>query len=67
MHFRFDDVHRTSARIAPRAETLQIVQRDRRRDHGIEDPFGHFLAVKQHRFVRHQMADVTDQQQRAAV
>ena len=52
-----------------RGQALQVVQRDRGGDHGVQDAFGDLRAVvaPQHGRVRHQVADIAHEHQRAAV
>ena len=47
---------------------LEVVHGDQRRDDAVEDAFGHLVAVLvEHGAVRHQVPDVADQHQAAAV
>jgi len=70
MHLGFDDIDRTSTRVAEAITLLfeQIVLGDQRCDDGIHQPFEDLFAVAiQHRRVGHQMTDIADQQHRAPV
>ena len=65
VHLRLHDVDRAGARVALR---LQVVQRAQRRDDAVQDAFRDLVAVAvEHRAVGHQVADVADEQQRAAM
>ena len=65
VHLRLDDVDRAGARVQL---VLAVVQRAQRGDHRVENAFRNFVAVlRQDRRIGHQMADVADEQQRAAM
>src|SRR5690606_24549625 len=65
VHLRLDDVDRAGAGVAAR---LQVVDGDQRRADGIQDAFGHFVAVPvEDGGVGHQVADVAHEHQRAAM
>ncbi len=65
VHLRLDDVHRAGARVAL---ALLVVLGNQAGDHAVHDPFGNLVtfAVDDRR-VGHQVTDVADEQQRAAV
>lgn len=67
MHLRLDDIHGTLAGIHAATAVADIVEGNQRRHHRVHDALGHFLAVavKDSR-IRHEVADVADQHQRAA-
>ena len=65
MHLGFDDINGPMGRIAP---GLEVVHRDGHRDQRIHQPLADLAPVRvQHRGVGHQMPDIADQHQRAAL
>ena len=74
VHFGFDDIDRTRARITNTvfAMAFEVVQCDSRGDHGIQNAFWNFVGCAvfvgvQNGGVGHQMADIAQKQQRAAM
>ena len=74
MHFGFDDIDRTSSRVANTvfAMAFEVVQSDGRGDHGIQNAFWNFVGGTvfvgvQNGRVGHQVANIAQEQQRASV
>ncbi len=66
MHLRLDDINTTGFGVTAPPILANIVQRDKRSEHRIENALGGFFAiVKQYRVTGHKMADVAYQQQTA--
>ena len=65
MHFRLHDVDATGTTVGV-GVTFKVMHRTQHREDAIQNAFRHFVAVFiQNRFVGHQVADVTNKQQRA--
>src|SRR5690242_6676679 len=68
MHFRFYDVDRASAAVALPAKPLEIVKTDQAGGDSVKNSFGRLRSVRQtHRRRRHQVTDVSNKEQSAAV
>ena len=70
VHFGFDDIHRACARVTHglSGRALEIMQRNGHCDDRIEYAFRDFLAFgSQNRRIRHQVAHITQEEQRAAM
>ena len=69
MHFRFDDIDRTRARITNTvfAMAFEVMQSDSRGDHGIQNAFWNFVGCAvlvgvQNGGVGHQVTDIAQKQ-----
>ena len=68
VHFRFHDVDRALRRVAHTVGLAQVDHRDQHRAHRVEQAFVGLVAITiEHGRVRHQVADVAHEHQRAAV
>ena len=67
VHFWFNDIDRSGSGVLERAVAVQVVQGNETGDHGIHDAFKYLVALSiENSRIGHQVANVSNQHQRAA-